>query len=49
MCNNDSDEFSPTFILVEITGRAANQSGEREREKQRERESVSRARNEYEE
>lgn len=47
MCNNDSDEFSPTFILVEITGRAANQSGERE--KQRERESVSRARNEYEE
>lgn len=49
VCNNDSDEFSPTFILVEITGRAANQSGEKEREKQRERESVSRARNEYEE
>lgn len=37
VCNNDSDEFSPTFILVEITGRAANQSGERERSREKER------------
>lgn len=42
VCNNDSDEFSPTFILVEITGRAANQSGEREREAERKRERIAR-------
>lgn len=47
MCNNDNDEFSPTFILVEITGRAANPRMKRDR--QRERESISRVRNEYEE
>lgn len=42
VCNNDSDEFSPTFILVEITGRAANQSGEREREAERKKERIAR-------
>lgn len=37
MCNNDSDEFSPTFILVEITGRAERREREREAERKRER------------
>lgn len=35
VCNNDNDEFSPTFILVEITGRAANPRMKRDRQRER--------------